>query len=127
MLVFRDLRDGAPASHSHEMIERPLGSRAAPDEALGEQEARPARPGSATDEHSRGSSALGVRRRRVLFALTELEYPTPSLRRVAAVATAIEGDLFILRVLPPLRFPAPRPLLLSPVASKRESWRRADR
>jgi hypothetical protein len=35
----------------------------------------------------------------VLFALTELEYPTPTLRRVAAVATAIGGDLYVLRVL----------------------------
>lgn len=46
-----------------------------------------------------GESIAPVRRRRVLFALTELEYPTPALRRVAAVATAIDGDLFVLRVL----------------------------
>jgi hypothetical protein len=35
----------------------------------------------------------------VLFALTELDYPTPILRRVAALATALDKELHILRVL----------------------------
>lgn len=66
---------------------------------LGEQEpclpsALPASEGQLLRE-----SGLGRRRRRVLFALTELEYPTPTLRRVAAMATAIEGNLYIVRVL----------------------------
>jgi hypothetical protein len=82
------------------MIERRLGSRAA-EGLLGEQEPGLDGPTSASDEGSRGRVTSGPRRRRVLFALTELEYPTPTLRRVAAVATAIEGGLFILRVLSP--------------------------
>jgi hypothetical protein len=75
------------------MIERPLGSRAAKG-PNGEQEPRPS-----SIEQPRSSNGSGARRRRVLFALTELEYPTPALRRVAAMATAIDGDLYVLRVL----------------------------
>ena len=48
---------------------------------------------------ARTSGAVAVCRRRVLFALAELDYPTPALRRAAAVATALDGALYILRVL----------------------------
>jgi hypothetical protein len=64
---------------------------------LGEQETpRAAEVGPDFQRH-----ATGDRRRRLVFALAELEYPTPALRRVAAMATTLDGDLFILRVLAP--------------------------
>jgi hypothetical protein len=46
----------------------------------------------------------------LLFALTELDYPTRILRRVAALATALDKDLHILRVLAPLREKPSHPL-----------------
>jgi len=88
------------------MIERRLGPHAT-EGPLGAQEPHAARPASGSDEETRSSSAAGTRRRRVLFALTELEYPTPALRRVGALATAIGGDLYVLRVLSLHRSMAP--------------------
>jgi hypothetical protein len=44
--------------------------------------------------------------RALLFALTELAYPTPILRRVAALATTLDRELCILRVLAPLGSPS---------------------
>jgi hypothetical protein len=46
----------------------------------------------------------------LLLALTELDYPTRILRCVAALATALDKDLHVLRVLLPLRSRPSRPL-----------------
>src|SRR5262245_49697378 len=84
------------------MFERPLVCGAA-DPGPGEAE-----PATAPEaEPSASVAPQAQRRRRVLFVLTELEYPTPALRRVAAVATALDGDLYVLRVLRPAATDAP--------------------
>jgi len=101
MLVFRDFRGGELAADSYRMTERRVGSRAA-EGRFADDGSQSARHGVVSDALAATARAQGGRRRRVLFALTELEYPTPSLRRVAAVATAIDGDLYVLRVLPSL-------------------------
>jgi hypothetical protein len=44
----------------------------------------------------------------LLFVLTERAYPTPILRRVAALATTLDRELCILRVLAPLGSPSSR-------------------
>lgn len=86
---------------SYRMTERRFGSHAAKGRS-GDDGPQSARHGVVSDALPATARVPGARRRRVLFALTELEYPTPSLRRVAAVATAIDGDLYVLRVLPSL-------------------------